>query len=59
LGRGRRVYVEEGKMEEMDGKEGGEEIDGSGFFFFFIGLLVLSKGLAISHPLIFLERSEP
>jgi hypothetical protein len=51
--------VEEGKMEEMDGKEGVEEIDGSGFFFFFIGLLVLSKGLAISHPLIFLERSEP
>jgi hypothetical protein len=35
LGRGRRVYVEEGKMEEMDGKEGVEEIDGSGFFFFF------------------------
>jgi len=28
--------VEEGKMEEMDGKEGVEEIDGSGFFFFFL-----------------------
>jgi Na+/H+ antiporter NhaD/arsenite permease-like protein len=41
--------VEEGKMEEMDGKEGMEEIDRQ-WVFFFIGLFVLSKDLAISHP---------
>jgi hypothetical protein len=40
-------------------RKGWKKLTAVGFFFFFIGLLVLSKGLAISHPLIFLERSEP